>query len=256
LIKLKASALCRSDLHLYHGESVFDDTSKSTIITPGHEPCGVVEKLGSHVKCVKPGDRVAIYLALGCGKCHCCLQGYTMLCKEFLCLGFDLDGGHADYVVVPEINCLPLPDAMSFVAGALSTDVGGTLKRLRVSGAKTVAIFGVGPMGSGGVLIAKAYGTRVIAVDKDPQRLEHAKRLGADEIVNPKESGSVKAIKKLTNGVGIDVSIECSGNQQAQNDALDCTRELGKVGLIGESKKCTINPSDQFIRKLLDVKGC
>ncbi|MHB8277251.1 MAG: zinc-binding dehydrogenase [Candidatus Humimicrobiaceae bacterium] len=66
----------------------------------------------------------------------------------------------------------------------------------------------------------------------------------------------MKAIKKLTNGVGVDVSIECSGNQQAQNDALDCTRELGEVGLIGESKKCTINPNDQFIRKLLDVKGC
>lgn len=143
LIKLKASALCRSDLYLYHGESVFDDTSKSTVITPGHEPCGVVEKLGSNVKCIKPGDRVAIYLALGCGKCHYCLQGYPMLCKEFRCLGFDLDGGHADYVVVPEINCLPLPDAMSIVAGALSTDVGGTLKRLRVSGAKTVAIFGL-----------------------------------------------------------------------------------------------------------------
>ncbi|MHB8277250.1 MAG: alcohol dehydrogenase catalytic domain-containing protein, partial [Candidatus Humimicrobiaceae bacterium] len=128
------------------------------------------------------GDRVAIYLAIGCGKCHCCLQGYPMLCKEFRCPGFDLDGGHADYVVVPEINCLPFPDARSFVAGVLSTDVGGTLytacKRLKVSGSKTLAIFGVGPMGSGGVLIAKAYGARVIAVDTDPQRLEHAKRLG------------------------------------------------------------------------------
>jgi len=260
LIKLKASALCRSDLHLYHGESVFEDSSKIAMITPGHEPCGVVEQVGTNVKCVRKSDRVAIYLALGCGKCSYCLRGYSMLCKEFRCLGFDLDGAHADYVVVPEVNCLPLPDEMSFIAGALSTDVGGTLytacKRLEVNGTTTVAIFGVGPMGGGGVLIAKAYGAKVIAVDLDPQRLKYAKNLGADEIINIKESDAVKTIKKLTNGLGVDVAIECSGNQKAQNDVLDCTKALGKVGFIGESKACTVNPSNQFLRKLLDVKGC
>lgn len=90
LIKLRTSALCRSDLHNYHGESVFeDDSNKSAMITPGHEPCGVVEQVGTNVKCVQPGDGVAIYLASGCGKCAYCLQGYPMLCKEFHCLGFD-----------------------------------------------------------------------------------------------------------------------------------------------------------------------
>lgn len=259
LIKMKASALCRSDLHIYHGEPVFD-TDMKDIITPGHEPCGVVEKVGENVKHARPGDRVAIYLAIGCGKCSYCLQGYPMLCKEFRCLGFDLDGAHADYIVVPEDCCLPLPDEMSFVAGALSTDVGGTLytacKRLGVSGATTVAVFGIGPMGGGGVLMAKAFGARVIAIDVDPQRLEYAKRLGADEVVNPKDGDSVAAIRKLTNGLGVDVAIDCSGNQKAQNDALDCTRAMGKVGFIGESKVSTINPSNQLIRKILDVKGC
>jgi threonine dehydrogenase-like Zn-dependent dehydrogenase len=261
LIKLKASALCRSDLHLYHGESVFEDSEvDGSTITPGHEPCGIVEKVGTNVKAVKAGDRVAVYLAMGCGSCSNCLEGDTMLCEQFRCLGFDLDGGHADYLVVPEYNCLPLPDDMSFLAGAVSTDVGGTLytacRRLGVDGTKTVAIFGIGPMGCGGVLMAKGFGAKVIAVDVDPQRLELAKNLGADIVINPKDCDSVAEIKRLTNGIGADIAIDCSGSQIAQNNALDCVRAKGTVGFIGESKACTINPSDQFIRKLIDLKGC
>lgn len=261
LIKLKASALCRSDLHLYHGESVFEDSEvDGSTITPGHEPCGIVEKIGTNVTNFKPGDRVAVYLALGCGSCPSCLQGNAMLCEEFRCLGFDLDGAHADYLVVPAYNVLPLPDEMSFLEGAVSTDVGGTLytacKRLGVDGTKTVAIFGMGPMGCGGVLMAKGFGARVIAIDVDPQRLELAKSLGADIVINPKESNSVEEIKRLTKGSGADISIDCSGSQIAQNNALDCTRPQGVVGFIGECKSCTINPSDQLIRKLIDLKGC
>ena len=261
LVKLKASALCRSDLYLYHGSTVFQDAGKSAAITPGHEPCGVVERVGSGVTRVKPGDRIAVYLALGCGTCPQCLEGYPMLCQSFRCLGFDLDGAHADYTLVPEYNCLPLPDSMSFVTGALATDVGGTLytacKRLNVSGRTTLAIFGVGPMGIGGVLMAKANGARVIAVDAVADRLEYARKLGADEVVNPKECDAVQTIRNMTrrNG-GVDVAIDCSGNQKAIQDALDCTRVEGKVGLIGESKSITVNVSDQFLRKLLEVSGC
>lgn len=261
LIKIKASALCRSDLHLYHGESVFEDSEvDGSTITPGHEPCGIVEKVGANVKAFKVGDRVAAYLALGCGSCSYCLEGDTMLCQQFRCLGFDLDGAHADYLVVPEYNCLPLPDEMSFLAGAVSTDVGGTLytacRRLGVDGSKTVAIFGIGPMGCGGILMAKGFGARVIAVDVDSRRLELAKSLGADIILNPKECDSVTEIKRLTNGLGADIAIDCSGSPMAQNNALDCTRPKGKAGFIGECKSCTINPSDQFIRKLIDLSGC
>lgn len=261
LIKLKASALCRSDLHLYHGESVFEDSEvDGSAITPGHEPCGIVERVGTNVKAVKPGDRVAVYLAMGCGSCPSCLKGDTMLCDQFRCLGFDMDGGHADYLVVPEYNCLPLPDEMSFLAGAVSTDVGGTLytacRRLGVDGTKTVAIFGIGPMGCGGVLMAKGFGATVIAVDVDPQRLELAKNLGADFVLNPKDCDSVAEIRRLTNGEGADIAIDCTGSQVAQNNSLDCVKTRGVVGFIGESKSCTINPSDQFIRKLIDLKGC
>lgn len=207
-IKMKASALCRSDLYRFHGQKVFEDTGDESFITPGHEPCGIVEKLGEGVDKVKEGDRVAIYLAIGCGHCEHCLSGNTVLCPEFKCIGFALDGAHADYIVVPQECCLPLPDDMDFVTGALSTDVAGTLytacRRIGVNATKTVTIFGIGPMGMGGVLIAKALGARVIVSDINEQRLALAKELGADVTINSKEVDAVAEIKRLTGGRGSD----------------------------------------------------
>ena len=101
LIRMKASALCRSDLHRYHGTTIFDEEDeKSAYITPGHEPCGTVEEIGEGVTKVKKGDRVAIYLGLGCGTCPDCLRGDVMLCKEFKCIGFAVNGAHADFLPV------------------------------------------------------------------------------------------------------------------------------------------------------------
>jgi len=259
LIRMKASALCRSDLHRYHGENLFDENDDANI-TPGHEPCGSVEKLGEGVTKVKVGDRVALYLGLGCGVCPHCLRGDVMLCSSFRCIGFQVNGAHADYMTIPEENCLLLPPEMSYVAGALATDVAGTLytacKRLEVNGQKTVVIVGCGPMGSGGILMAKAFGATVIAQDIDDKRLEMAKSLGADYIINPKTTDPVAKIKENTDGAGADVAIVCAGGSVALESALNCVRARGAVGVIAESNKATIDPSNQFIRKLVELKGC
>jgi D-arabinose 1-dehydrogenase-like Zn-dependent alcohol dehydrogenase len=156
LVKVKASAICGSDMHLYNGVSVLGgDASKSASIIPGHESAGLVTEVGSGVNSIKPGDRVAIYLAVGCGKCADCRSGYQMFCKDFKCIGFDMHGGDAEYVIVPEQYCMKIPDEMSFVTAAISTDAIGTLyhaqKRLGISGRDTFAIFGIGPMGGAGV---------------------------------------------------------------------------------------------------------
>lgn len=257
-VELKASALCRSDLHILHrSELMVDDEFH---ITPGHEPSGVVDKLGSQVKRIRVGDRVAIYLGIGCNTCEHCLAGDIILCKQYRCVSQNVDGGHADYMVIPVEACLPLPDDMDFVTGALATDVGGTLytacRRLGVDGTKKVAIFGVGPMGLGGVLMAKAMGGTVIAVDVNEDRLSLARELGADAVVNSNEGDTVPALLELTGGDGVDISIVCVGASAAINNALDSTRVRGEVGLIGETTSCTVNPSKQLMRKLLDVKGC
>lgn len=260
LIKTRASAICRSDMHLYHGNAVVGGEMAGTgQIVPGHEPAGEVVELGEGVSGVEVGDRVAVYLAIGCGHCEYCLIGYRMLCPEVKMLGFDLDGGNADYVVVPAVNCVKLPDEISYEAGAVMTDMIGTQyhtqKRLNVSGADTIAVFGLGPMGSAAVLIGKARGAKVIAVDVLDSRLKMASKLGADEIINSSKEDSVERLRSLTRGMGVDAAIDCSGAPPAQNAALDATRAMGSVAFVGESPETTINPSDQMIRKVLNVIG-
>ena len=124
-----------------------------------------------------------------------------------------------------------------------------------MSGADSVAIFGLGPMGAAGVLVAKARGARVIAVDVLAERLDLATRLGADVAINSGSEDVVGALRAVTHGAGVDVAIDCSGNPAAQNAALDATRRLGSVAFVGESRSTTINPSDQIIRKMLRIIG-
>lgn len=260
LIKMKASALCRSDLHRYHGVAIFDENPEEANITPGHEPCGIVEKLGEGVTLVKEGDRVAIYLGLTCGTCPDCLSGDLMLCKDFGCIGFAANGAHADYMTIPEQNCLLLPEEMDYITGALATDVGGTLytacKKVGLNGTKTVAIIGCGPMGSGGILMAKGFGARVIAIDTDEKRLEMAKSLGADYVINPLKEDGVAKTKELTRGLGADAAIVTAGGNIPLNSALNSVRVKGQVALIAESNSATIDPSNQFLRRLVELKGC
>lgn len=261
LIKTRASAICRSDMGLYYGDHavVGGDVAGTGQVVPGHEPAGDVVELGEGVSSIEIGDRVAVYLAIGCGHCEYCLKGYRMLCPDWKCLGFDVDGGNADYLVVPAVNCLKLPDEISYAAGAVITDMVGTQyhtqKRLGVSGTDTLAVFGFGPMGAAGVLVGKARGARVVAVDILDSRLEMAKELGADEIINSNEEDPVERLRNQTRGMGVDVAIDCSGAPPAQNAALDATRKMGAVAFVGESSSTTINPSDQMIRKLLRVIG-
>lgn len=260
VIALRASAICRSDMSLYYGKPIVGgEATGSGQIVPGHEPAGEVVAVGPGVTSVTVGDRVAAYLAIGCGHCEWCQRGYYFLCPDWKCLGFDVNGGDADYMLLPAANCLPLPDGISYEVGAVMTDMIGTQydaqRRLHVSGATTVAIFGLGPMGGAGVLVAKARGARVIALDILDSRLELAKSLGADEVINSKTEDPVARLRELTDGRGVEVAIDSSGSPAGQNAALDGAARFGHVAFIGESRATEINPSDQVIRKLLTVIG-
>ncbi|MDB5085493.1 MAG: putative zinc-type alcohol dehydrogenase-like protein YdjJ [Bacilli bacterium] len=248
-------------MSLYYGNPVVGgEAAKSGSIIPGHEPAGIVVKTGQAVTSIQEGDRVAVYLAVGCGECSHCKSGYQMFCPDWKCIGFDLHGGDADYLVVPERNCMKLPDQLSYVAAAVSTDAVGTLyhaqKRLNISGKDTLAVFGLGPMGGAGVLVAKALGATVIAVDRIDDRLQFAKeQLGADYIIDGKHDDAVQLIREITHNKGCDSAIDCSGNSAAENQALDAVRAHGRVAFIGECKESLIRPSEQLIRKQLTVMG-
>jgi len=261
LIQMKASAICRSDMSLYYGDPVVGgDAAKTGTIIPGHEPAGLVVQVGEGVTSIREGDRVAVYLAVGCGECAHCKSGYRMFCASWKCIGFDLHGGDADYMVVPESCCMKLPDGMSYIAAAVSTDAIGTLyhaqKRIGISGKDTLVIFGLGPMGGAGILVAKALGATVIAVDMVEERLQLAKQeLGADYTINGKAENVVERIRELTGGRGADAAIDCSGSPIAENQALDALRPHGRAAFIGECREATIKPSEQLIRKQIMLIG-
>lgn len=260
LVRVRASALCRSDMSIYYGNPIVGAKVEGAgLVVPGHEPAGDVAELGEGVTSLAVGDRIAVYLAVGCGFCAHCLVGDRMLCPQLQVVGFDLDGGDAEYLVVPAVNCLKLPDAMSYETGAVMTDMVGTQfhaqQRIGVSGVDTLAVFGIGPMGAAGILIGKGRGARVIAVDSVPHRLEMARDLGADEVIDFSVEDPVERLRALTGGHGVDAAVECSGAPAAQNAALDAARVHGRVAFVGESRETTINPSDQMIRKQLTVIG-
>jgi threonine dehydrogenase-like Zn-dependent dehydrogenase len=261
LIKSRASAICRSDMGLYSGAYtvVGGDTAGKGLIVPGHESAGEIAEVGPGVSHLSQGDRVAVHLAFGCGHCSHCLTGYTMLCNTWKCLGFDVDGGNADYVLAPAMNALPLPDELSFAAGSVMTDMIGSQfalqQKLHLAGNKRVAVIGLGPMGAAATLVAHGLGAEVIAVDILDDRLMFAKKLGAHHTINSKIENAREKIADITKGDGVEVAIDCSGAPIGQNLALDIAGKHGAVAFVGESSKTEINPSDQIIRKLLTVVG-
>ena len=261
LIRNRASAICRSDMGLYTGQSniVGGDGAGTGQIVPGHEAAGEIAAVGANVTHLKVGDRVAVHLAFGCGSCDHCKSGYTMLCPTWKCMGFDVNGGNAEYMIAPASNALLLPDELSFAAGAIMTDMIGSQyslqTRMGVSGAATVAVIGLGPMGLAAIMVAAGLGATCYAVDIIESRLQHAEILGASKSINAKTEDVDAVIKSFTNGQGVSVSIDCSGSPAGQNSALDIVAKLGSTAFVGESRATEINPSDQIIRKLLKVYG-
>jgi len=258
LIAVKASCICRSDMSLYYGNAVLPGVTPGMCVT-GHEPAGVIEEIGAGVYTFAPGDRVAVHLAIGCGNCTLCRRGQFHMCPTWRCIGFTADGGNAEYLVVPARNCLHIPAGMSFVAAAVSTDAFGTLysacKKLGVAGGVRLGIWGMGPMGTAGVLAAKALGAQVVALDPIAERRRFAGGLGADLTLDSTRSDTVEALRAFAGGDGLDAAIDCSGNAAAQNMALDTVAPLGRVAFIGESRETTIRPSEQLIRKQITLLG-
>ncbi len=261
VVRMKASGLCGSELHGIYQRS--RESKRGTLlegIIPGHEPAGVVEEIGPGVTAVKPGDRVMIYHIRGCGNCKYCRAGWMLHCPVAKrSYGWDAHGGHADFILVDERNCVIMPPALSFIDGAHCACGGGTayqaLLRLGISGRDRMAMFGMGPVGLGGLILAKAMGATVYAVEVTPERLELAKKLGADAAINPTTEDAVKAIRELTDGEGAEAAVDWSASPVARNQALDCVRIWGRVAYVGEGNATTINPSPQMLHKQLSVIG-
>ena len=259
LIKVKAAALCASDMSIYKGNPLIPGYPSGTFIV-GHEPCGIVAQAGPDVRGLREGDRVAVIAFTSCGACDYCRTGEPMLCAEMGVIGFTDHGGDADYLVVPERMCLPLPDAVSDLVGAISTDVLGnlysTMNEIALTADDLVAIAGCGPMGLAGVLAAAARGATVVAIDPIASRREKAVELGAQHTINPEDGDPEEAIKQISPR-GVDKAVDCSATNAGINTVLNIAGNHGIVAQIGEpgDKPISINPSEQLIRKKLTYIG-
>ena len=253
LVRMKATGICGSDLHIYHISEEAAQQRGDRI--PGHEPSGIVESLGEGVNSIKVGDRVSVYHYLGCGHCKYCASGNVKWCRSARGYGGPIDGSHADFVIADERNCVLLPDEVSFIDGAFIACPSGTaysaMRKLDVSSHDTVAVFGLGPVGLSGVIIAKALGGRVIGVDIVDERVDLALKVGADVAVNAARENPVSAIRNFSGGEGADLAFEASGSAEGRANIVACLRRGGKAVFCGAgNNEKVINPADLIGREL------
>lgn len=259
LIRVTTTTICGTDVHILKGEYPVEP---GRIV--GHEPVGVIAKLGEGVTGYQIGQRVIVGAITPCGQCHACLSGNLSQCGADTEHGFaraiggwrlgnTIDGCQAEYVRVPfaMANLTPVPDDLTdeqvlLCPDILSTGFGGAESGgIRIG--DTVAIFAQGPIGLCATAGARLLGaSQIITVDTLPYRLDVSRRLGADVTINALDEDPVEAILKLTGGRGVDVAIEALGRQETFENALRVLRPGGVLSSLGVySGKLTL-PLDAF----------
>lgn len=258
LVKVKATSICGTDLHIYEWDNWAQHRISPPIIM-GHELCGVVGEVGERVSSVAVGDSVSAETHIYCGKCFQCTNGRAHICEHVKILGVDVNGVFAEYAVIPEKNVWKNPPSMKPEIASIQEPFGNavhTALECDIAGSM-VAIFGCGPVGLCAVPVAKAAGaSEVFAVDTNDYRLDLAKRLGADATFNPAKEDAASAILKATGNRGVDVILEMSGNARAIKDELTIIRPGGTISILGiPSKPVEIDIANDVVFKAVTLIG-
>jgi threonine dehydrogenase-like Zn-dependent dehydrogenase len=267
VIEMKASGMCGSDLKFYRSppgaaQAALGLGNSSEPFIGGHEPCGVVVARGPGVseREAPDGQRVMDHHYAGCGTCPHCRLGWSQLCRAGITVyGVTAHGGHADYLKVPLRTLVALPEELSFAEGAAVACGTGTayaaLRRMRIAGGDTLAVFGQGPVGLSATVLGNAMGARVIAVETTPERLKLARDFGADSVVDASKEDAVKAIQDLTRGEGVALALECSGAAAARRAAVRCVKTWGTACYVGEGGDVTLDVSPDLLRRQVTLIG-
>lgn len=245
LIKVKVCGICGSDVHIYHGEY--------PCIPPvilGHEFSGVIKEIGKEVSGWRKGERVVSELHTGiCGKCYHCQRDNYLLCSHKRPAGSAINGAMAEYIAMPARLLHRIPEDISFEEAAviepLAICVQAIIQRSGIKMGDRVAISGPGPIGLLSLQVAWAGGASKVLISGTPRsaklKLNKAKELGVDRIVNI-EKGSLKdAVMEETNGEGVDFFIESSGNSSVIRESVEMIRKGGKICALGISKENQVN---------------
>lgn len=232
LVRIEASGLCHTDIHAAHGDWPVKPTPP---FVPGHEGVGIVEALGPGDTRHAVGDRVALpWLGHACGHCDHCISGWETLCEEQQNTGYSIDGSFAEYAVADAAYAVAVPAGVTPRDAASLTCAGVTtykaIKVAHVEPSERVAVFGIGGLGHLAVQYARLVGGVVIAVDVEDAKLDLARELGADHVVNARETDPVAAIQALG---GADVAVVLAVTPQVFEQAFAALRRGGRLVCVG-----------------------
>ena len=232
LIKVEASGVCYTDVHLADGDWAEADPLIKRDLTLGHEGIGIIEELGAGVSNRSVGDRVAApFIRTTCGNCRQCRCGEENHCPNVTVLGLSHDGSHAEFVVAHSDFVVAVPDRVSPTEAAPLACAGmsvlGALRRAEVSIGQSIGIIGIGGQGHLAVQVAKLMGATVVAIDIDDKKLELARNLGADHCVNVTDSDAVPKLIEM----GMEVVMITAPSHEAHQLALGIVCNGGTLSL-------------------------
>ncbi len=257
LIKIKKTAICGTDIHIYNWDAWSQKSVPVGLIT-GHEYVGIVEKVGAEVTRIAVGERVSGEGHITCGACRNCRSGRAHLCIKQMGIGVNRQGAFAEYLALPAANVVKLPDNIPDDIAAIFDPFGNATHTALSFDlvAEDVLITGAGPIGCMAAAICRHAGARhVVISDVNEYRLALAKTMGATRTVNVAQEKLQDVAKSLGMLEGFDVGLEMSGNAEAFRSMIDVMRPAGKIALLG------IPPGDmgidwgKFIFKGLTLKG-
>ena len=256
LVKVRASGLCSTDLHLLAGRQPLGDLPRIV----GHELAGDVLALGDGVTHWKTGDRVTAAIDVTCGRCRHCLAGDTQLCRSMKRIGFERDGGHTEYVTVPAANLVKVPTEISYEAAAILPDAiacmyHSLIHQGGVGIGQRILILGVGGLGIHGVQIARSAGAEVMAPSRQPQRSALAEHYGAIGI-NTAQRSLAEAVAEFTHGEGVDVVADNIGTRESVRQGLSMLRPGGKFLVVAYQDESFEVPSIPLFKTEQQIIGC
>ncbi len=258
LVKVLTTSFCGTDYHIY----TYDDWAKGRLklpLTVGHEFSGEIIKVADDVTRVTIGDIVSAETHIICGTCEFCLRGEGHICENTKIIGVDTDGCFARYIKMPAANCFVNSKDVNPLHLSVQEPLGNavhTLNHFEVKG-KSVAIVGCGPLGLMGLDVAKAYDARqIIAIEVNEYRRALATKLGADLVINPHEEDVIDTVLKATDGRGVDVVAEFSGNKTAIEQAFKYIKAGGGMSLLGlPTEKITLDLANDIVFKGIHIYG-
>ncbi len=260
VVQVTATGLCRSDWHGWMGH----DPDIRLPHVPGHELAGVIVAKGKAVKRFQIGDRITVPFVCGCGSCEQCQANHQQVCDQQSQPGFTHWGSFAEYVALDyaDTNLVKLPDTITDITAAtlgcrFITAFRAVVDQGKVGEGTTVAVHGCGGVGLSAIMIAKAYGAQVVAIDINPDNLALALEVGASNIINAEETDVVNAVKELTSG-GVELSLDALGSATTCFNSIANLRKRGRhiqVGLVTGDHVHPKIPMDQVIAKELEIVG-